>query len=73
MKRLIPSAFFSAKFAELVRIRARRHPDGVNLPEAVGDVQPKENCWEAAADGFTKSDPDGARVRALMAELEKAN
>jgi hypothetical protein len=71
LKRLIQNAFFSAKFAELIRLRSRRHADGVNLPEGVGDVHAQENCWETAADGFSEGDPDGSRVRALMAELKK--
>lgn len=71
LKGIIPTAFFSARFAELVRLRTRRHPDGINLPEDSSDVHALDDCWGRAADGFRQSDPDGKRVRELMAELEK--
>jgi hypothetical protein len=70
LKAIIPSAFFSARFAELIRLRGRRQADGVNLPEGVGDVHALDDCWERAAEAFRQSDPEGKRVRELMAELK---
>lgn len=61
MKRLIAGALFSARVAEEQRLRARRHIDGVYHPEGVGDVRTPERCWERAARGFRRIDPDGSR------------
>jgi hypothetical protein len=70
MKQVIPTALFSARFAELIRLRTRRQPDGLNLPEGGDDAYVLDDCWERAAEVLRRNDPEGKRVREMMAELE---
>ena len=71
MKKLIPGALFSTRAAEEQRLRARRHLDGVQLPEGVTDVRTPEKCWERAAAGFRRIDPDGSRALRLLRMLNE--
>jgi len=70
---LAPEALYSSHLYHEHRVRARRRPDGLQMPGDASDVESPETCWERAAERMRRLDPDGRRTLVLLRQLRNAS
>lgn len=70
MNKLIPTALFSSRDAEEQRLREamQAYDEGHPLH---GDCTNYSRCWDNAAEGFRRNDPDGRKLAELLRRSRK--